>query len=121
MLSLFSSPLGFASMPHKDEAHEDIVVHNPCTTGADPITHKPPIWTALANTDCEGDGAKVQSGADVTVGMVGTMTAGLEPISATYESQSMCAAAPRDPQPPTHQGCHQSCHQEVATHEPEPI
>ena len=94
MLSLFMSPLGFASMPHTTP-HED-EEHNPCTTGADADTHKPPIWTALGNTDCEG--AKVQSGADVTIGKAGNMTAGLEPITASYESQAMCARPA--PQPP---------------------
>ena len=93
------SPLGFASMPHTTP-HED-EEHNPCTTGADADTHKPPIWTALGNTDCEG--AKVQSGADVTMGKAGNMTAGLEPITASYESQAMCARpAPHPPRTKIH-------------------
>ena len=87
MLSLMSSPLGFASMP-KPAPKET----NPCEAGADPVTGKPPIWTALANTACEG--AKVQAGADVTVGSEGTLTAGLQPITASYQSQDMCAAQP---------------------------
>ena len=88
MLSLMSSPLGFASMP-KPAPH---VETNPCEAGANPETGKPPIWTALANTACEG--AKVQAGADVTVGSVGPLTAGLQPITASYQSQGMCAAQP---------------------------
>ena len=80
MLSLLNSPLGFATMPHEET--------NPCTTGADPDTGKPRIWTALADTPCEG--AAVQSGADVTEGKVGTLLAGLQPITASYNSVGMC-------------------------------
>ena len=92
MLSLMSSPLGFASMPKPQP--KPPMETNPCEAGADPETGKPPIWTALANLECGGDGAKVQSGADVTVGSEGTLTAGLQPITASYHSQGMCAAQP---------------------------
>ena len=112
MLSLLTSPLGFASMPHTTP-HED-KEHNPCTTGADPDTHKPPIWTALGNTDCEG--AKVQSGADVTVGKAGSMTAGLEPITASYESQAMCAR----PRPTASQAPRYICFRRHQPHLPQP-
>ena len=89
MLYLLSSPLGFASTP---KGPVENMKTNPCTAGADPATGKPPIWTALANTECGG--AKVQAGADVTVGSEGTLTAGLQPITASYQSQGMCAAQP---------------------------
>jgi len=67
---------------------------NPCTAGAN-ADGKPAIWAALANVECGGQdlaksGGGVQSGADVTVGSNGTMTAGLEPITAPYGTQGMC-------------------------------
>ena len=99
MLSLLNSPLGFASMPIKHVPTPAAPEVNPCTGSADPAAAKAPIWTAAANVECGGQdaagkGGAVQSGADVTLGSMGNMTAGLQPITASYQSQGMCAAQP---------------------------
>ena len=101
MLSLLNSPLGFASTPNP------AAEQNPCraghTDGAKVDDNKSDIWNALANVDCSA--AKVQSGADVTLTSTGLMTAGLQPITASYQSQGMCAG----PAPALHQPNHVHC------------
>ena len=80
MLSVLTSPLGFATMS---------VETNPCKGGVAEDA-KPAIWKALGNTACENVG-KVQSGADVTFGAEGTMTAALVPITSPFDTLEMCA------------------------------